>query len=164
MDLYGTPTGSPGLRVRPNMFQVGGRLMAGATYVNPYTPETPIGAGLQNIALALTGKRRTRSAALTRSRAICTTRTARSTASRHAQGARRAQLAERLLRDQGADSQDELIAATPACRSYTVRGYRDALPARRWGSTLDDYGDGAGHLARDAGGASRRTPTRRSTR
>jgi hypothetical protein len=27
--------------------------MAGQTYVNPFTPQTPIGAGLQNIAIAL---------------------------------------------------------------------------------------------------------------
>lgn len=119
--------------------------------VNPYTPQTAIGAGLQNIALALFGQRQKENqrAGLNAQQGdlyaahgdLYREQTRKASVER--------QLAERLLRDQGADSQDELIAARSGVPVYTVRGYRDALAGRPVpGASLDDYKDMAPSISR----------------
>lgn len=128
--------------------------MAGGYYPNPYTVESPVGAGLQNIALALFRGRdnERRSAALNDMR----DRQGNmydSHADLYREQANKAQverrLAERLLRDQGPDAQEELIAASAGVPVHTVRGYRDALGgAPIPGFTLQDYNDVAPRISR----------------
>lgn len=122
--------------------------MAGATYINPFTPETPIGAGLQNIAMALAGKRASERAAMYNQQggmydahnALYREQAAKASVERR--------LAERLLRDQSPDAQDELIAASAGVPSYTVRGYRDTLAGANPGYSVADYADVAPQIRR----------------
>lgn len=110
--------------------------MAGLSYANPYTPETPVGAGLQNIAIALFANKRgdvkqQQGEMYGAHSDLYREQARKATVER--------QLAERLLRDQGPDAQDELIAAAAGVPSYTVRGFRDTMAGTNPGRTMEDY-------------------------
>lgn len=98
------------------------------SFVNPFTPQTPIGAGLQNIAMALfagqqgDAQARARAAAAEASQAhgdLYREQT-RKTA------AERAQI-EQLTRAAGNDAQDEVAAAAAGMPTHTFRAIRDGL-------------------------------------
>lgn len=124
--------------------------MPGLYYANPYTVQTPIGAGLQNIAMALFKQRAAdeHKSSLQDQQGgmyaahgdLYRATTAKTNVER--------KLAERLLRDQGPDAQDELIAAASGVPTYTVRGYRDTMQGANPGRTMEDYADVAPGIRR----------------
>lgn len=128
--------------------------MPGAYYTNPYTTESPLGLGLQNIAAALfKGRENERKAAGLNDLRDHQGQLADSHSALYAEQTRKAaverRLSERLLRDQGPDAQDEMIAASAGVPSHTVRGYRDAMNGTPVpGATLEDYAPVAPRISR----------------
>jgi hypothetical protein len=123
--------------------------MPSGVYVNPYTPETPVGAGLQNIAMALFGRKAAEARRnLYDQQGSMYDAHSELYREQAAKARTERKLAERTLTDQGPDAQDELIAASAGVPIYTVRGYRDTLAGTNPGRTVEDYADVAPGIRR----------------
>lgn len=107
------------------------------TYVNPYSPQTPIGAGLQNVAIALFAGQQ---GAEKRQKEAATAGMYDAHRSLYEENAKKAaverQIAERLLGARSPDSIDLLRASEAGLPVHTIRGI-DA--AHRGEANLADY-------------------------
>lgn len=121
--------------------------MAGNYYSNPYTVETPVGAGLQNIAASLfRGREMGAKEDARRERAGMDEAHAGYYRELGAKALAERRLAERLLRDQGRGAQDEVIAANAGVDMPTLKSYQSSV-----GGTspvlVDSYGPAGARMS-----------------